>query len=80
LTPQGVVIEGRSGLDGGWRRLRAWSLRPRTLGSQNARMPHGQTFVLDPPVELLGLRIVGRGSASWGLGRITVLADVGGAG
>jgi hypothetical protein len=74
-TPQGVVLEGRSRLDGGWRRLPAWSLRPRTLGSQNPRMPHGQTFVLDPPVELLGLRVVGRGSASWGLGRVTVLAD-----
>jgi hypothetical protein len=80
LTPQGVVLEGRSRLDGGWRRIRAWSLRPRTLGSQSPRMPHGQTFVLDPPEELLGLRVVGRGNAAWGLGRITVLADPSGGG
>ena len=79
FTPQGVLLEGRSRSDGGWRRIPAWALRPRTLGAQNPHAAAGQTFVLEPPPELLALRIVGRGSAAWGLARIRVLADESGA-
>jgi hypothetical protein len=75
LTPQGVVLEGRSGPDARWRRLPAWMLRPRTLDRQNPRVPHGQVFVLEPPAEVVGLRVVGRGSGAWGVARILVLAE-----
>jgi len=79
FTPQGILLEGRSRSDGGWRRIPAWALRPRTLGAQSPHAAPGQTFVLDPPPELVGLRIVGRGSTAWGLARIRVLADESGA-
>lgn len=74
FTPQGVVLEGCHP-DGRWRRLRVWPLRPRTLSGQDPRTPHGQVFILDPPADLLGLRVAGRGSTAWGLSRIAVFAE-----
>jgi hypothetical protein len=74
FAPQGVVLEGRSA-DGRWRRLRTWALRPRTVSQQDPGAAHGQVFVLAPAVDLVGLRVAGRGRAGWGLARIAVGAQ-----
>src|SRR5262249_38341221 len=72
FTPQGIVIEGRAQPGAPWRRQRTWALRPRTVGAQVP--PHGQVFAIDPPAALAGVRLVGRGSAAWGVSGVRVLA------
>jgi hypothetical protein len=72
--PQPIRLSGLA--DTGWRRLDVEPLRPTRSIRQRPGTPHGQTFLLVPPLSLAGLRVERASGPAWALCELRALAFV----
>jgi hypothetical protein len=72
--PQRIAWEGLAEGARAWSPLRVFPLRPHNRARQRADAPHGQVFVLTPPVELRGLRLIRAQGPEWGIAELSVLS------
>jgi hypothetical protein len=70
--PQDLALLGTA--DGeAWRPLGVFGLRPNRPAKQRSAAPHGQVYVLTPPLALRGVRIERAGGGPWSLATVRVI-------